>query len=536
MIGLDGLSWDLLRPWIEKNDLPFFKKIIEKGVSSKLITQIPCSTVPCVPSFYTGKNPASTGLFGFRSGDGSIISYNNVKDPAFWDLMKNRKSMIVNVITTYPPKINNGVIVSGANTPSEKCEYVYPNKYKSNFKGFHKDFFESKKGVNQEELSKIYAKVTNNKFKKFEKMFFKEKFDFSIFYVTLTDYIQHHCWNNKKVILAYLKKIESVFEHFLNKIPAHNIILFSDHGHESSPKNIFYINEWLERKNYLCIKGSKARQFFIKRVLSFYNNLFYALGWGATRLLSQKVYNHLFKFAKKISFEGIKNPEKDSHKALGKELLSVFKKRNDIIIEKVLTNLSELDMNKTKAFLDQKWGITIVKKNVKNYDLFRNKIIKELKNVKDSYGNKIFKAVYKKEEVYKGKYLSLAPDIIFLFYEYFEARKGFSSKLISKIKVKRYFRSGQVYGSHENAREGIFMAYGIDIRKGEKLDAISILDLAPTVLHMMKSPIPEDSEGKVINMFKRNSGLSKRKIKYSNVTQIDKEKELIRSLLVKGKI
>ena len=276
------------------------------------------------------------------------------------------------------------------------------------------------------------------------------------------------------------------------------------------------------------------------------NKLYYALGWFVSRLLPFNLYNKVFKLAKKFSLEGTDNVEKGSgkvSKVINKEIKNLLNNRKNIVMEKPMSNLSELDLSKTKAFLDQKWGITIIKKNVRNYESFRSKLVKELAGVKDSKGNRVFKAVYKKEQVHKGRYLGLVPDIVFLFNKEFEARKGFSSRVISRIRVKRYFNS-RVWGAHENARKGIFMAYGPDIQKGKRLKPISILDLAPTVLHMMNKPVPAELEGKVINMFTKDSWLGKQKIKYAKKEKKEgkkqekkqKEKDMIKSLMASGRI
>ncbi|MBW2990867.1 alkaline phosphatase family protein [Candidatus Woesearchaeota archaeon] len=536
LIGIDGVGWTLIKPWIKQSRLPLFKKIIEEGVHGDNITVIPCGTSPCIPSFYTGKNPANTGVFGFRKPDGSIISYEDIRDPSFWDFMPEKRSLIINIRSTYPPILKNGVMVSGTNTPSEKCEYVYPKAYKKFFKGFHSEFFETRKDINQSDMAKIYFKSTETKFKKFEQLFFKEKFDFTVFYICLSDPLQHYCWNKKEVILEYLQSVENMLVPFLKKIPEYNVIVFSDHGHEGAPEKIFYINEWLERKKYLTIKGSGLKRFLIKRVFSFYSKFYYALGWSVSRILPLTLYNKVFKIAKKFSLEGTDNVGRESVKKYDKEANELFEKRKNIVMEKTLTNLSEIDMNRTKAYLDQKWGIRVIKKNVKNYKAFTKKLVKELSNIKDRKGNKVFRKVCRREDVYNGKYLSIIPDIVFLFHESFEARKGFSSRLITKIRVKRHFNS-RVYGSHENARKGIFMAYGPDIKKGTEIKPVSILDLAPTILHMNQTPVPAELEGKVIKeMFKPGSKLSKTKIRYTKQSKKDAEKELISSLLMSGRI
>lgn len=48
-------------------------------------------------------------------------------------------------------------------------------------------------------------------------------------------------------------------------------------------------------------------------------------------------------------------------------------------------------------------------------------------------------------------------------------------------------------------REGIFIAAGAGIRQGVVLPEASILDLAPTLLHLLGEPVPRVMDGRVLS-------------------------------------
>jgi hypothetical protein len=48
-------------------------------------------------------------------------------------------------------------------------------------------------------------------------------------------------------------------------------------------------------------------------------------------------------------------------------------------------------------------------------------------------------------------------------------------------------------------REGIFIAGGTGIRSGAALPEASILDLAPTILHLLGEPVPRIMDGRVLS-------------------------------------
>ena len=52
-------------------------------------------------------------------------------------------------------------------------------------------------------------------------------------------------------------------------------------------------------------------------------------------------------------------------------------------------------------------------------------------------------------------------------------------------------------GSHR--REGIFIANGPQLLAGRALPEVSILDLAPTIMHLLGRPLPAIMDGRVLN-------------------------------------
>ena len=60
--------------------------------------------------------------------------------------------------------------------------------------------------------------------------------------------------------------------------------------------------------------------------------------------------------------------------------------------------------------------------------------------------------------------------------------------------------------------EGIFIAYGPNIRTGKEIDGVQIIDIAPTVLHLLGLPVPGDMDGRVVmEIFREGSDPFKRK-------------------------
>ena len=46
IIGLDGATWSIIKPWADEGKLPTFKKLMKKGVWGSLESTIPPITCP----------------------------------------------------------------------------------------------------------------------------------------------------------------------------------------------------------------------------------------------------------------------------------------------------------------------------------------------------------------------------------------------------------------------------------------------------------------------------------------------------------
>jgi len=132
-VGLDGATFDLIRPWVAAGELPHLEKIMQGGVWGELESVIPPISAPAWTSFMTGKNPGKHGIFGFTkqkrgSYEERFVNRQLIKSETLWKGLgdSGKKVIVVNVPITYPPEEVNGCLVSGMDAPSTKSPYAYP--------------------------------------------------------------------------------------------------------------------------------------------------------------------------------------------------------------------------------------------------------------------------------------------------------------------------------------------------------------------------------------------------------------------------
>ena len=133
VIGLDGATFDLLAPWIERGRLPTLARLIEEGVSGTLESTSPPISSAAWASFATGKNPGKHGIVDFvhPEENGYRVTIVNSKkrgSKALWNLISEAGGQVgvVGVPVTYPPEEVNGFMISGFLAPSSKSDYTYP--------------------------------------------------------------------------------------------------------------------------------------------------------------------------------------------------------------------------------------------------------------------------------------------------------------------------------------------------------------------------------------------------------------------------
>jgi arylsulfatase A-like enzyme len=87
-----------------------------------------------------------------------------------------------------------------------------------------------------------------------------------------------------------------------------------------------------------------------------------------------------------------------------------------------------------------------------------------------------------------------------------------------------------------HARQGVFMAYGPDIKR-ERLSDLKIYDITPTILHMLGVPVPGDVDGRVLTeIFKPESKAGERPVVYQRVDERRRVMVKIKQLKNSGRI
>lgn len=501
VVGLDGATFDLIRPWAEAGHLPTLAHLMRAGTWGELRTTVPPMTGPAWTSFMTGQNPGRHGIFDWVARrpagyDMMPLSARDRRAPSLWALagQAGRRVCVFNVPMTYPPEPVNGILVAGLPAPAARPDIACPPHIYEEMLHLVGDYIlypdpgqaYSDSGIDAF-LGRLY-RCTDDRIRILEHFRRKEPWDLSMLVFSGTDAIQHALWKYMDpthpqydraraarygdAILRFYQRMDTWLGTVLDELEDDTILmLMSDHGAGPFHKFI-HVNNWLMREGLLRLRTTpRARA---KRLL-------FSLGFTP-----MQVYNLLMRLG------------------LGAFKREVVRGRGQGLLRALFLSFAEVDWPHTRAYSLGNVGQIFL--NVRSreplgcvtpgaeYEQVRATIMRRLAELRDpDTGERVVEEVFRREEVYDGPFLDRAPDILFLprNLEYF----GFGEYEFGSNQVIEPVTRG-ISGTHR--MNGILLLAGQPIRAGQHIQGAQIVDLAPTILHLLGLPVPDEMDGRVL--------------------------------------
>lgn len=521
IIGLDGATLDIILPQIKKGRLPNLMRLLNTGTFGRLKSTIPPITACAWTSFMTGKNPGNTGIFEFfnrKKGSYSLNVYNSqdINSKTLWEIasIHRKKVGIINVPMTYPAKPINGFIITGLLTPHvgdkhftfpenlfekhglNRSDYVivkFPQQYSGDYERFVREILEM-----MEKRANVALKLMK-----------EEDWDLFMVHFMATDWASHALWkfgeeNNTELLLEVYKKADDLIGRFESNLPEDTTLLIvSDHGFGPTHKTI-NINNLLIEVGLLNQKYNDFEQTLL--------NLLRAI---CMKISSPKIYMYLEKILERIF--------KNYPFLIRKMILEVFWRFDRLFhfnsyFEQKWDYHERINWDRTKAYsIGTTGGIYInlkgrepkgIVEKGKSYEKLRDFIENKLMELEDEKGVRLIDKVYKKEEIYSGKYLEDAPDLIPI------TEKNvcyFNPRIVGNniLQEPEWFR----FGNHK--MHGILIAEGRNIKSKEIINNAELIDIAPTVLYLLGIPVPREMDGGVLTNIFHEKTCNKKPPKYN---------------------
>ncbi|RJP25485.1 MAG: hypothetical protein C4520_02460 [Candidatus Abyssobacteria bacterium SURF_5] len=513
VIGVDGATFDIISPMIKKGRLKNFARLLKESAHGTLVSTIPPNSSVAWSSFMTGKKPGKHGVYFFmekkpNSYARPVISAKSIKAKTLWNLLseQGKRVIVVNVPVTYPPEKVNGFLVGGLLTPSPMSVFTHPPELHMELIAALGDYPIDTDAVdvflNTGDEVLAYQSMVHGTRKVHEAaklLMSKNAWDFAMVMFSITDKVAHVAW--KYTIPEYQKQFPEKCAKFRGLIETSyelvddligdiistldedtSVIIMSDHGfgpiHEK-----FYVNRWLRDEGLLVLK--KGGSFRLSPLRALRNFL---VGPLMRKILGERIVGMLSRIrARNLKFL---KPARDATEAP-----------------------PVIDWTRTRAYSSWTGGEEVIYLNVKGrepegivasgeeYERLRDEIIRKLQNLRDHDGERVVEKAYRREEIYAGPCMELAPDIQFVTRATAILPRG-------ELFGKPIFEKPADFSPAIHRMNGIFFMRDRNAKKGAGIQDAHIEDMAPTIMHLLGLPVPEDMDGKVIAEAFQNDFLS----------------------------
>lgn len=278
------IGWDSAPPRLVfdvfRDEMPTLSALIARGAHGRLASTNPPITVPAWTAMTTSKDPGQLGCYGFRNRkDHSYDAYAfangaSVKERRVWELLGDagKRSIILGVPQTYPPRPLVGDMVTCFLTPSTKAQYTYPEGLKAEVEaaagGYVLDVDDFRTSAKDALLARIYTKTTKH-WAVARHLAKSRPWDFFMLVEMGLDRLHHGFWSYmdpqhhkyepgnpfEQAIRDYYRHLDRELASLLALVPPDTLVLVvSDHGSKRMDGGICF-NEWLIREGYLALKG-----------------------------------------------------------------------------------------------------------------------------------------------------------------------------------------------------------------------------------------------------------------------------------------
>ncbi len=497
VFGLDGVTFDLLRPWMDEGRLPNLARLMAAGASGPLRSTIPPVSASAWASFATGTNPGQHGLvdFTYPNPEGYDIRVTNGltrSAPALWEIIGRAggTSGIVSLPMTYPPQPLNGFMLCSFLTPSPESQYTQPPELKEELLAavgpYPMHMSEKGRGQDPAVFVRAVRQMEIDRAKTVKYLLQNKPWDLFMYVLETTDNLQHEIWHlldeshprydaetAARVVPEihdYYATVDRLLGEMLALVPEEAlVVVLSDHGFGPFHK-FFHINNWLAANGWLAFRRSPLS--LLKRA---------AFRLGVTPINS-------LKWLTALRLSGMRK--------------NVKRGRGGKLLRRVFLSFNDVDWSRTKAFSVGNFGQVYL--NVQGqrpqgavppaeYEALREEIARAAVALRDpDDGSQVVPVVYRREEVFQGTSADRLPDLVLhtdraRYVSFGHADFG-SNRIIEPS-------TGQT-GHHHMV--GIVGLKGPDVREGIQLDEASLLDLAPTILHYLGLPVPAHMDGRVL--------------------------------------
>jgi predicted AlkP superfamily phosphohydrolase/phosphomutase len=505
VVGIDAATLDLVRPWVERGELPHLGRLLADGAWGRL-RSVPSMVTPAAWStFATGCNPGAHGVFSFTERlPGSYEErYTNgasrVGTP-FWMLLSRAgvRCTVVDVPWTYPADAVHGVMISGMDAPGPHAPgFVHP----PSLGPVLRRRFDRLVGTGWSDggIGDLVARGRLDAAREFLARRVEARTDLcrylmehhpsDLFCVVHTevDRLQHFFWEfvdaraprafaretarHRDAILRMYQVVDRSIEVLAAAFGPSNVAVVSDHGAGLAPA---------------------APDGWIRAVLEHQ-------GWAVRRAAGGPL--------RRAARAGLAGLYRILAPRLPRSVTWRLRQQASAVVRSVAAALAdEYDWPRTRAFCLSASGEVWL--NVRGrdplgvvepgdeYDRLRRRIREVFLRLRDARtGEPVVEAVEFRDEIYHGPFVERAPDLLVRFAEVAPSALVLDGEVIGR---PRHAPSPRDLSAGGHRPDGMVVLAGAGVRPGVEVHGARLQDVAPTLLYWMGQAVPASMDGRVL--------------------------------------
>jgi predicted AlkP superfamily phosphohydrolase/phosphomutase len=502
VLGLDGATWDILTPLAEAGHLPNLARLIKEGVSGDLKSVFPPLSPVAWTGVMTGKNSGKHGIFEFLEFDhnprgGRVNSSRAIKADLVWEIAGRHGKVGVagGVPMSYPPRKAPGFYLGDFLSPPDAADFASDPKlfaelenalgakYRPWSTAVHDGGHEAETLADLSDFLDHHLKAVR---------FLMDRCPWDLFFYDLmaTDRAQHELWHAwdpshrvgkgrdlaavRAGFVGFWKRLDDGIGEIVAALPSDTaLILMSDHGFGPIEWYVNF-NVWLLDRGYIALEDS----LYVRQKHWCYKH-------GVTPEWFYKMMARLGLAANRVG------------RFRGKQMTWI-----DRMADKAFLSKRHVDWSRTRAYSQGNFGQIFINQYgrqpqgcVKPEDVrpLLDDIKAELREIPHpETGEPLVERVLERDELYDGPYSPMAPDLTVVLGDWRYRTIGLYDFTTHKVISPAFGPTG------DHRMEGVMVASGSAFAAGTAPVDANLLDIAPTVLHLLGVPVPADMDGRVL--------------------------------------
>lgn len=501
VLGIDGATWDLLGPLAESGDLPVLSRLMNRGASGTLHSVFPPLSPVAWTGIMTGKNSGKHGVFEFLEYahnplGGRVNSSRAIQAELVWEIAgRHGKATVAGgVPMSYPARKAPGFYLGDFLSPADAPDFASDQAILAELEraiGPYRPWSTAvHDGGNEAGALADLTEFLDHHLKAVQFLMKRCPWDLFMFDLMATDRIQHELWHaweptHREAMGRDLSAIRKGYVDFWKKLddgvgaieaalpPDTTLLLISDHGFGPIEWYVNF-NVWLLERGDIALQDS----LYVRQKRWFYDR-------GAT---PQWFYNQMVKFG------------------MAEQRVGRFRGKQTGIIERLAESafLSKrhVDWSRTRAYAQGNFGqIFINKKGRQPQGCVTPEDVRPLLDdlkaglmaiPHPESGEPLVEKVLEREDLYDGPQAHLAPDLTVVLRDWRYRTIGLHDFTTNKLISASFGPTG------DHRMEGVLIASGPAVLPGATLAEANLLDIAPTILHLLGVPVPGDMDGRVL--------------------------------------